>query len=350
MYRETYALINTNNIKENIKTVINKYNNYKYYFGVVKAKCYGHGYSKKIIDAIIDGGCNYLVVALLEEALEIRKYNKKIPILCVEKIDIKYLDIAIKNKVTITINSYEYAKKLKKYKNLKVHIKVNTGMNRLGIDNENDLLKTYNLLKSKNIFIEGIYTHIYDAKSKKNTKKQFSIFKNMISKIKDIPIVHVSASEALINYKKEDYINGCRLGIIMYGYSFNKNLNLLNTFELHTKIMQINTLNKGSSLGYNGLYRAKDNELVGVLAIGYADGIIRKNMNRYVYIKDKKYKIIGNICMDMLFIKIDKNVSINDDVLIIKDNNHVKEIAKHLHTIPYEVISIISERVPRIYI
>ena len=145
-------------------------------------------------------------------------------------------------------------------------------------------------------------------------------------------------------------MNGSRLGIIMYGITDNKDLNLLSTFKLYSEIIQINKLNPGDILGYNGIYKCKKEELIGVIPIGYADGIIRKNTGRYVYINDKKYKIVGNICMDMLFIKIDKDVRLHDKVLLIKDNNHLNEISKYLKTIPYEIICSISKRIKRIYI
>ena len=150
-------------------------------------------------------------------------------------------------------------------------------------------------------------------------------------------------------YEKPEFVNGCRLGIIMYGFNEVNNIKLKSTFKLYSEIIQIHELNSGDNIGYNGIYKADDTEIIGVVAIGYADGIIRKNTGRYVYINDKKYKIIGNICMDMLFVLIDENVKLNDEVLIIKDNNHINEIANHLDTINYEVMCSISNRVNRKY-
>ena len=124
-YRDTFAKIDLDNIEYNVKSIINKYNGYDYYFGVVKADCYGHN---KAVEAIIKGGCNYLVVAILEEALSIRAYYPDIPILCLGIIPSEYLNIAYENNITITVNSLEYAKKVIDSKlNLNVHIKLNTG-------------------------------------------------------------------------------------------------------------------------------------------------------------------------------------------------------------------------------
>lgn len=348
-YRDTYALINLNNIKENVSKIVNYYNEYEYYFGVVKADCYGHGLNS--IKAIIDGGCNYLAVATLDEALEIRNSYKDIPILCLGVVSIDYLNICDQNNITITISSKEYVDEVIKndYNNLKVHIKINSGMNRLGIDSNNDLKYIINKLDSKNIYVEGIYTHIYNASDEFDTKKQFEQYEKIIGDInkEKIRIFHVAASETLVSYPKLSFVNGCRLGIIMYGFS-NNNLDLKSTFSLHSKIIQINELNEGDKLGYNGAYVAKEKEKIGVVCIGYADGIIRKNTNRSVYINGKEYYIVGNICMDMLFVKVDDFVNVNDEVIILKDNNHIEEVASHLETIPYEILCSISKRVPRI--
>ena len=103
-------------------------------------------------------------------------------------------------------------------------------------------------------------------------------------------------------------------------------------------------------MGYNGRYKVTTPEKIAVVPIGYADGIIRKNTGRNVYINEKSYNIVGNVCMDMLFVKVDDFVKVGDKVTIIKDIQHIEQIAKHLDTIPYEVICSISKRVPRIYI
>ncbi len=346
-YRDTYVKINLNNIEYNVKTLISKYNNYDYYFGVVKADCYGHG---NVVNSIIKGGCNYLATAMLEEALKIRKDNEEIPILCLGIIPTEHLNAAYENNITVTVNSLDYATKLVASKvPVKVHIKLNTGMNRLGIKDKNEFINTFNLLINNNIEVEGIYTHIYNADVEQDTIKQLNIYKEFIDSIdkSKVKIFHVCASDALVNYKKMDFVNGCRLGIIMYG--FNDNLDLKSTYSLHSKIIQINKLKQGETVGYNAMYKAQTDELIGVVPIGYDDGIIRKNTGRYVYINDKKYPIVGNICMDMLFVKIDESVKLNDEVILLKDNEHIKYTANYLDTIVYEVICTISKRVPRIY-
>ncbi len=352
MNRSTYIEINLSNIKHNIQQVIQKYSGFCYYFGVAKADCYGHGIDS--ISSMIDGGINYLVVATLEEALEVRKLNNKIPILCLGIVKNENIQNAIQNDITISISSLEYLNTIdiSNLKGGKVHIKVNTGMNRLGVSTKEEFMCVYDSLTKNDVYIEGLYSHIYEAGNDKLTKKQYDKFEQIINQIdiSNIKIIHIQASEAITKYPKKDYINGCRLGIIMYGFSNDKNLELKSTFKVLSEVIQVNTLIKGDTVGYDGAYVAKEDiEKIAVIPIGYADGIIRKNTLRYVYINGKRYQIVGNICMDMLFVKVDNSVKLFDSVEVLKDIKHISEVANYLKTIPYEVICSLGKRVPRIY-
>lgn len=348
MYRNTYANINLNNIKYNVNKIINKYDNYKYYIGVVKADSYGHN-GDEVIKAIIDGGCNYLAVSSLDEAICIRK-NFDIPILCLGIINPIYMDICEKNNIDITVDSLEYLKQIKNNK-LNIHLKIDTGMNRLGIKEKCEFNNIIKEIDNSNLKIKGIYTHIYEASNNENTKIQIDRFKEITSDINlnDIDIVHIAQSDTLINYPKIDFCNGCRLGIIMYGLT-NDDLNLKNTIELVSEVIEIKKIKKGETVSYNGTYKALKDELIGVVSIGYADGVNRLLKGSYVYINNKKYEIIGNICMDMLMIKIDDSVKLYDKVYIYKDIDHIKYLSNYLNTIPYELICNISKRVERKYI
>lgn len=345
MIRKTYELINLKKLENNVRTIVNSSTNYKYHIAVVKANCYGLGI--KCVKSILLGGANYLAVSSLEEALKIRKITNT-RILVLEPIDIKYIDKAHQNNITLTISSLDYLEKIKD-KCFTCHLKINTGMNRLGINNKEELNEVYKIIKNSNITIEGIYTHIYKSSDKVLTEKQFKRFENITKDIdlNEFEIVHIPNSETITNYKKKDYVNGCRMGIIMYGFS--NNLNLESVFTLKSRIIEIKHIKKDDTVGYDGNYKATKDELIGIIPIGYADGIIRKNTGRYVNINNKQYQIVGNICMDMLFVLIDENVKLNDEVLIIKDNNHINEIANHLDTINYEVMCSISNRVNRKY-
>ena len=346
MIRETYELINLKKLENNVKTIVNSSNDYKYHIAVVKADCYGLGI--KCVKSILKGGANYLAVSSLDEALKVRKITNE-RILVLEPINIKYIDKASQNNITLTISSLEYLKKVKD-KKFTCHIKINTGMNRLGISTCYELNKVYNIIMNSNIKLEGIYTHLYKADDENITNEQFKVFEYITKDIdlSKIEIVHIPNSKYITNYKKKEYVNGCRMGIIMYG--FDDKLNLDSVFSLRSKIIEIKHIKSGETVGYDGKYIASKDEIIGIVPIGYRDGIIRHNTGRYIYINDKKYEIIGNICMDMLFVLIDNTVNINDTVYIIKDNNHINEIAKYLDTINYEIMCSISDRVDRKYI
>lgn len=351
--RNTYLEVNLKKLESNVSKIVNYYNGYKYHFGVVKADSYGLN-GIDTVKSIIKGGCNYLAVATLDEALIIRKEIKDIPILCLGVIPIEYIKEAINNNITLTINSLEYLLEIVKLnlKNITVHIKLNTGMNRLGINNSIELNKIIEVIQKCEINLEGLYTHIYNASVKEDYMHQVTKFKEITKNITldDIEVVHISASEALVNYEKLDFVNGCRLGIIMYGFTENNLLELESIISLKSEVIQINELKIGETVGYNGAYKANKDIKVAVVAIGYADGIIRKNTGRYVYINNKPYKIVGNICMDMLFVLVDDSVKVHDEVLILKDNKHILEVAKYLDTIPYEVLCNVNKRVSRVYI
>ncbi len=348
MYRKTCANINLQNIKYNVETIINNYNAYKYYIGVVKADSYGHN-TNKVVEKIIEGGCNYLAVSSLDEALKIRK-DFDIPILCLGIINVKYMEICEKNKIDVTVTNINYLRKIKDY-NINIHIKIDTGMNRLGVKEKEEFNLMIDEINNSKLYLKGIYTHIYEAKSKKHTQIQIDNFKKITSDIEltKIDIVHIAQSDTLINYPKIDFSNGCRLGICMYGLTESK-LSLKNTFTLCSEVIEIKKIKKGETVSYNGLYKAESDEIIGIVSIGYADGINRKLSGAYVYINNKKYKIIGSICMDMLMLKIDDSVKLNDKVYIFKDINHIKYLSNYIDTIPYELICGISKRVPRKYI
>lgn len=345
MIRQTYEKINLKALESNVKSIINQSSEYKYHIGVVKANCYGLGL--KCIKSIIKGGANYLAVSSLEEALSIRKITKE-KILILEPINPKYISLAKENNITLTISSLEYLNNVKDQE-FTCHIKINTGMNRLGINSKKEFDEVYNIIMNSNITLEGIYSHIYKASDSKCTNNQFKKFEYITSDIdlNTIPIVHIPNSETIFNYKKKPYINGCRMGIIMYGFSNDIKLN--SVFSLISKVIEIKHIHSGDTVGYDGKYTATGDESIAVLPIGYADGILRHNSGRNVYINGKEYKIVGNICMDMLFVKVDDDVKVNDEAYIIKDNDHINQIASYLDTINYEVMCSISDRVVREY-
>ncbi|MBR3897699.1 MAG: alanine racemase [Bacilli bacterium] len=373
MYRKTYALIDCDILKENIKNIKDNYK-YKYYIGVVKANAYGHG--DYIVNSLIEGGINYLAASSLEECLNIRKRNKEIPILCLEKIDSDYLDICEKENITITITDMKCFKELDLNKNIKAHIKIDSGMNRLGFKDKNEVKEVYDNLKNSNIKLEGIYTHFGTSGMwDKHYDEAIEKFKEITSLIdlNTIPIVHLSRSLTLVTHPKIDFATGVRLGIVMYGFdqnmkepeglrlikrnrylkkynispiSYTNNLKLKTAFSIHSTIMCTKYVKKGEYVGYGAKYTAKEDIKIAIIPIGFADGINKNSSNLTVKINNKEYPIIGEIGMDMITVKIDESIKTKDKVIIFDD---VKKRAKELNLSAYCLLTSITNRVPRVY-
>ena len=382
MYRKTYAIIDEDKLKNNIKEIKAKYDNYKYYIGVVKNNAYNHGI--KIINSLIEGGINYLAVSSLEEALDARKYNSKIPILCLEVIDLDYIYDCINNNVTITVESLEYLEKLNKIKldfPIKIHLKLNTGMNRLGISEVKEVNKCVSIIsENKKLILEGIYSHFATSGiSDKYYDDQMKKFQELTKDIDltSIPIVHLGRSLTLVNHDKPDFVNGIRLGIIMYGFSqsikkdtslrgklraikrkklikkFNisktyltNDLNLKTAFSLYSNVMTIKKVKNKEFVGYGANFFADRDIKVAIIPIGYADGVTIKYKN--VSIKGQKYQIIAD-SMDMLMVKVDNTVKIGDKVEIFGENISIREASRNNGCNSYRLFNMITNRVPRIY-
>lgn len=353
-YRNTWININLDNLNYNINKIINSNDKYKYYFGVVKANAYSHG-DIEISKELISCGINYLAVSSLEEAITIRNEIKDIPILCLEPIDLKYLFLAQQNNITISVNSIEYVKELIKQKlNLKIHIKLDTGMNRLGIKTKTELENIIKLIsRNTNFEMEGIFSHFATSDCDKSFYEyQVNKFLELTNNIdlSIFKIIHIDNSASQLNYKKLNFVNGARIGISMYGINTtNTEIDLKPVLSLYSKIIQIKDIEIGEGVGYGLNYKASKKEKIAIIPIGYADGIIRKNTGRKVIINKKEYTIIGNICMDMLMILVDNNVKENDIVTLIGDTIDTKYIAKYLDTIEYEILCSLSDRIPRFY-
>ena len=358
--RNTYALINLNNLEHNIKEIINNYS-YEYYFGVVKANAYGHGF--ETIKTMDKAGINYFCVATLEEALEVRKHTKK-PILCFGYVN--DFEIAEKNNITLSIISYDYFKE-----KIKVHLKINSGMNRFGIKNKEEVQEIVNKLKKSNIELEGIYTHFATSGvSDKYYDEQVSNFEEITSLInlRDIKIVHLFNSISTARHKKLAYANGIRLGLMMYGFSFKmniskatelkrkvfyknisptmltNNLNLKKVLSLHSEVININKLTKGEFVGYGAKHVAINDELIAVISIGHADGVT--DCYKKVMINNNIYPIVA-ICMYYIMVKVDEKIKLHDQVDLINDEITIgKDITGDT---PHHILVSISNRVERIY-
>ena len=355
MNRQTYLEINLNNFQHNIKEIQKLHQN-KELIPVIKANAYGT-YINKRLDII--NQFDIVAVAIVEEAIELRKLGYKKDILILNQPYIEEIPNIIKNKITVGLSSIEFLKELiKQNKKVKIHIEVETGMNRTGFQNITELIE---LLKcNKKIIVDGLYTHFSSADTNKEyTETQIKRFKSYLDEVtphfKQIKYIHTSASNGLINFKIP-FTNAIRPGIIMYGYKSSDNIkiNIKPIARLISKISYLKEIPKNEYVSYNQTYKTTKKTKIATIGIGYADGIKRSLSNNcYVLVNNKKCPIIGNVCMDSIMVDVTKikDVKIGDTVYIFDNVNiTLDELANRCNTINYEVLTSVSYRVPRAYI
>lgn len=355
--RPTYLEINLNNFLYNINS-IKKLVGDTPLMPVIKANAYGT-YINKRLDIL--NLFNIVAVATVDEGVELRQigYDKEIFVL-----NQPYKDEILKileNNITIGLSSKEFLKELNNYSSpIKVHLEIETGMSRTGINiyEINDFIDNLN----NNIIVEGIYTHLSSADIDKDyTYNQLNTFKRAIldveNKIGKLKYVHAAASNGIVNFK-ESYFNLVRAGIIMYGYPSADdtldNIDIKPIAKLKSKITFLKTVPANTSISYGRSYITNKETKVATVSIGYADGLRRELSNKwYVLINNKKCPIIGKICMDSFMVDVTEldKVNVGDEV-IIWDNDNIKleDIAKECNTINYEILCTISDRVPRKFI
>ena len=358
--RQTYVEVNLDNINYNIEKIKGYISNDIKLAIVVKANGYGHG-AVEICKHIDTDLVNYICVASLSEALELRYNNISLPILVMGYIPETYFELAIKNNITITVFSTNQANQINKIcKQLKmkcmVHIKIDTGFNRLGFKvEENTIKELKHILELKYIFVEGIFSHLA-LTNKDEDYKQFEKFKTIADEIlnyKYIPIKHICDSIGMVAYK-DFHMDMVRVGASIYGYNSRKsNLNLREAITFKSKIIQVKKVLKGEGISYDYSYIACKDMHIGVVPCGYADGIPRHLSNKgYVMVNKKICNIVGKICMDQMIIdlsNLDKGDYDKDVILYGQNGPNLLEVANLCDTNRNEIISLISRRVDRVY-
>ena len=363
--RETVLEIDLKALEHNYNYLRSKVDDNVKLMAVVKAFAYGND-SAAIAHKIASLGADYLAVAYTSEGVALRKAGVKLPILVLHPQSFNFKEL-IENCLEPGIYSEFVLKAFIKtaeeldQKNYPVHIKFNTGMNRLGFaQDETDVVKDH-LNKTKAVRAAGLYSHLAaseDWREREFTLDQIHTFQKIAIKLfEDLgyePLLHICNTSGILNYP-EAALDMVRTGIGLYGFGNDelqdKNLKPIGT--LKTIISQIHHLEKGESVGYNRAFKADQNVKTATLPIGYADGISRHygNGTAGVYIKDSYAPIIGNVCMDMLMIDVTGiDCKEGDEVIIFGGPQHVTKLAAKGNTISYELITGISQRVKRLLI
>jgi len=330
--------------------------------GVVKA--FGYGSDSIIIAKHLEKiGANYLAVAYTKEGVALRKKGIKLPILVLhpqEKSLKKLVAFSLEPNIynLIILKTFINVTDTLACKNYPIHLKFNTGLNRLGFSVK-DANKVFDIIKkSPSVKVASVFSHLAaseDLAEKDFTNKQITLFKEVITQSKNKltykPLFHLLNTSGVINYTNAQF-NMVRIGVGLYGFgnddAITKQLKPVGV--LKSCISQINRLKVGESVGYNRAYFARKDLTIATIPIGHADGISRQlgNGKGYVYINNKKAFILGNVCMDMLMVDVSFiNCKEGDEVVVYKDQQHIEYLAKIQHTIPYELLTAISQRIDR---
>lgn len=370
--RPVWAEINLDNLAHNIREVRRLTSKEALVTAVVKANGYGHG-SVEIAQTFLDNGADRLAVAVLTEAIELRKGGITAPILIMGYTPTSLFEKVVEYDIIQTIYSYQDAKVLsdiavKLNKKALIHIKIDSGMGRIGLlPNDDSIEEILRISKLPNIYIEGIFTHfaMADYLDKSHAMTQFKKFTWVIEKLEekglDIPIKHTSNSAAIIDLP-EFNLNMVRAGIMIYGLKPSDEVkldkvDLKPAMTLKARISHLKTVPKGTGISYGQIFVTERESKIATLPIGYADGFTRLLTEKAeVYVNGKRAKIVGKICMDQCMIDITdiEDVKIGDEVVLFgygkEGYPHIDEVAEKLGTINYEIACMVGRRVPRVYI
>lgn len=365
--RLSWAEIDLNAICHNLSQVKKRIGRKVKILAAVKANAYGHGI-REVAEVLEKKGVDYLGVAFLEEGIELRKHGCKIPILVFSHILPQQAGDIVRYNLTASISILSLAcaiskEAIRRNKVAKVHIKVDTGMGRLGI-REEELPAFTKIFELKGLEVEGIYTHFSSAyeDEKSFTRAQISQFKKIVSRLfrqgYNIPISHAANSAAIINFS-ESFFDMVRPGLMLYGLypsaSMERYIDLKPALALKTRITFLKDIPPNTPISYGRTYVTKTPTRIGILPIGYADGYSRHLSNiGEVLIHGKRCKVIGAICMDHTIVDV-KGVEVNvgDEVVLIGGSGRgritAEELARKAGTISYEIVSRIGPRIPRVY-
>lgn len=364
-----FAKINLDNLKQNFLNLKKFVGDDIKFCALIKANAYGHG-SVEIAKSYAEFGADYLAVARVNEGEELRKNGIKLPILLLGYSD--EVKKALLNNLELCVFNYEYAtiiNEIAKSLNLKakIHIKLDTGMARLGfvVRDEKSILETtltcLKISKLSNIEIVGVFTHFAksDSADKSFTNLQLKRFNAQIYDFEKnglkIPLKHVSNSAAILDIQTAN-LNMVRSGIVGFGFypsdEVKKSIDLKPVMSLYAMISNIKILKPNTPISYGGVYITKDYEKIITICIGYGDGFLREQNNPEVLINNVKCPVVGRICMDQCMIKVPFNMEVKVGeyaTIFNEDDFNASNLARRCNTISYEILSLVASRVKRIY-
>ena len=372
LQKRTWAEINLDNLRHNYESIRAALPENCRFLGVVKADAYGHG-APTVARLLQSCGADYLAVSCLDEALELRDGGITMPILILGHTPHEYTGTLINNDITQTVTclakALEYSAEAEKLgKRLKIHIKLDTGMSRLGFlcsgaHFDEGVQNVIDSCRLPGIMPEGVFTHFAvsddpgEISSEEYTRAQFALFTSVIDAVRErggisFPIRHCANSGAVVNFP-EMALDMVRPGLLLYGYGDNTGrLNLKPCMRLVTTVSTIKIYEPSTCVSYGRRFVTERRTRMGVLGIGYADGLPRLISNKCSFAAGGGYAPQrGNICMDMCMVDLTDlpEVDVGSEVEVFGEHNDINLLSDAACTIPYELLCAVSKRVPRVY-
>jgi alanine racemase len=371
-YRDTWAEISLDDIKNNYLQFRQFVKKPTKIMAVVKADGYGHG-AVEIAKTTIQMGADYLAVALLDEAIKLREAGITEPILVLGYTPTRSVKEAIEQNITLTVFDHEILDDIILQssllrKKVAVHLKVDTGMSRIGVTNHDDaLILATKAVSAEYVRLEGIFTHFATADHEDSsfTEEQFGKFQLVLDYLEEhnihIPIKHCCNSAATMKFPKM-HLDMVRVGVALYGLYPDATLkklafNLKQAMSFKTRIAAIKRIEASQPVSYGCTWKPSRESVIATLPLGYADGLSRLLSNRgSALVHGQKAKIAGRVCMDQSMIDITDipSCTIGDEVVFFGENQgayqSVDDLAELMGTINYEVVCLIGKRVPRVYV
>ena len=356
------------NVAQEIKHQQDKHpSNKREVFAVVKANGYGHG-AVEVAKAALAGGATGFCVATLDEGMELRESGVTEPILILGIVAVQWLPLLLQYQLAVPVTSMEWIQEAQDFYDtnglegtVALHLTLDTGMGRIGFQTTKEALAAVSAIeKSSGLLMEGMFTHFAtaDMPDQAYFEKQSQRFAEVLAQLPTRPrYVHVSNSATAL--WREDQGNMVRLGISMYGQNpsggeLAEPYPLQPAMALESELVQVKQVPVGEGIGYGKTYTTTETQWIGTVPIGYADGYIRQMQGFHVLVDGHFCEIVGRVCMDQLMIRLPQAFALGTKVTLIGQNKgqeiSMQAVADHLDTIHYEVMCLLSDRIPRVYL
>ncbi|SDC60324.1 alanine racemase [Shouchella lonarensis] len=376
-YRDTWIEVDLDAIATNVRSLLSLYKQQSRpvkVMAVVKANGYGHG-AFAVAKTALEAGATHVAVALLDEALSLREQGIEAPIFVMGKIRAEDVCIAREHRIAVTVCEREWLREAEQYMDgedpvepLRMHVKVDTGMGRLGVRTSQEMIAIMeDIQHAEGMMLEGVFTHFAtaDEQDTRYFQLQMQRFRTFLAQMQkaglSVPYVHCGNSAAALRFP-DDMFSMVRFGIAMYGLVPSPEMKDELPFQLNpalslkAKLSFVKEITAGEAVSYGATYRATEKTIVGTVPIGYGDGWLRNNSvdGSYVLVDGKEAPFLGRICMDQCMVSLPYRMSVGTEVTLIGGSKEayisMDEVAKRLGTINYEVPCLLGARIPRIYL